>query len=71
MFIAEWFVRLLTAYGAIGLIFAVAFVTRGIQRIDPAAIGAPIGFRLIVLPAAAALWPLLASRWVKSTRGVQ
>jgi hypothetical protein len=61
---AEWFVTLLTAYGAAGLVFAAAFVTLGVQRVDPVAERAPWGFRLIILPGVAALWPLLLRRWI-------
>jgi len=64
-----WFVRALGAYAGIGLLFAVAFVARGIERIDPAARGATLGFRLIVLPASAVLWPLLAWRWLAGAGG--
>lgn len=55
----------LTAYALIGVAFAAAFVSAGIQRIDPQARGSGLGFRLIVLPGAAALWPLLLSRWMR------
>lgn len=51
-------------YAGVGILFAVAFVVRGVAKIDPAAAGAPIGFRLLILPAAALLWPLLLRRWV-------
>jgi hypothetical protein len=60
---ATWLVLAAGAYAAIGLVFALAFVARGIERIDPAARGASFGFRLVVLPGAVALWPLLARRW--------
>ena len=69
MLAAVWFVRLFAAYGAVGLVFAAAFVARGIQRVDPVAAGAPIGFRLIVLTGVAALWPLLAIRWARAAGG--
>ncbi len=68
---AVWFVRLLAAYGAVGLVFAAAFIARGIQRVDPVAAGAPIGFRLIILPGVTALWPLMAVRWAKAAGGAQ
>lgn len=51
-------------YLAIGLVFAIAFVTRGCRRIDPAAADGTLGFRLLILPGAAAFWPLLLRRWV-------
>jgi hypothetical protein len=63
--IATWLVRALGVYAALGLLFGVAFVARGIERIDPGAHGSGWGFRLIVLPAVVAFWPLLLSRWVR------
>ncbi|HKD04621.1 MAG TPA: hypothetical protein VKB79_01855 [Bryobacteraceae bacterium] len=65
---AEWFVNLLTAYGALGVLFAVAFVTKGISRVDPAAKGSGTGFRLIVFPGTVALWPLLLLLWIDKSR---
>jgi len=59
---------LAAAYAAIGLFFALAFVTIGVGRIDHAARGAPLGFRLTILPASAALWPVLLSRWLRTPR---
>jgi hypothetical protein len=61
--IAALFVGLLTTYAGIGLCFAVAFVSRGIDAIDPMARGASWGFRLLVLPGSAIFWPLLLVRW--------
>ena len=62
------FVLLLMAYAAVGLLFGVAFVTRGIARVDHVAEHAPPGFRLIVLPGSAALWPFLLVRWIRASR---
>jgi len=61
---ANWIVGALGVYAALGFLFALAFVSRGIGRIDPAAQGAPWTFRLLVFPATVALWPLLARRWL-------
>jgi hypothetical protein len=55
----------LALYLVVGLVFACAFVTRGVQRIDPAAIGAPWSFRILILPGSAALWPWLLRRWMR------
>lgn len=60
---AVWFVRLLGLYAGLGLLFGLAFVSRGVERLDPAAHGASWGFRLVALPASIALWPLLLRRW--------
>ena len=65
---ASWIVAGLGLYAAVGLLFAVAFVSRGAARLDPGARGAPLGFRLLILPAALALWPLLAKRWLGGER---
>ena len=69
MQVAELLVDGLAAYGLAGAVFAVAFVTTGIQRVDPVAQHAPLGFRLIVLPGVAALWPLLLVRWLRAVPG--
>jgi hypothetical protein len=61
---AVWFVRLVSLYAGLGLLFGLAFVSRGVERLDPAAHGATTGFRLIILPASIALWPLLLKRWL-------
>ncbi len=55
-------------YAIIGAAFGVGFVLRGVERIDPAARGTGWGFRLLIWPGAAALWPLLARRWMRATR---
>ncbi len=61
------FVYALAAYAGVGLVFAVPFVWRGVQRLDSEAQGSGIGFRLLILPGVAALWPMFLYRW---TRGV-
>jgi hypothetical protein len=62
--VAVWLMRALAVYALIGVLFAPAFVLRGIGKIDPAAKGASWGFRLVVLPGVVALWPLLWRRWL-------
>ena len=61
---AQTFIALLGIYLAIGVLFSVPFVAIGVARVDPAARGASWGFRMLILPAVVALWPLLARRWV-------
>ena len=50
------------AYLAIGAAFSIPFVLFFAQRLDPAVPGSTWGFRLMILPGAAALWPLLLLR---------
>jgi hypothetical protein len=63
---AELFVGGLAAYALTGAAFSVVFMLFVIHRVDPVAEHSPIGFRLIVVPGVAALWPLLLSRWLKA-----
>lgn len=60
---ARWIVAAVAAYAGIGLVFALAFVAVGAAHIDPAARGMPWSVRLLLLPGAAALWPLLCIKW--------
>ena len=63
---AEMLVSGVGAYVAAGFLFAVAFVTRGVSRVDPVAREGTLGFRLIILPGTVVLWPLLAAHWLRS-----
>ncbi|HWS97062.1 MAG TPA: hypothetical protein VN620_11400 [Candidatus Methylomirabilis sp.] len=55
-------------YGVIGIVFAIPFVVKGVQRIDEEAIGSGWGFRLLILPGCMAFWPFLLRRWVSGRR---
>ncbi|MYA09030.1 MAG: hypothetical protein F4060_14060 [Holophagales bacterium] len=61
---AEVVVLLCTVYIACGLAFAPFFAWRGVGHIDPAARSTGLGFRLIILPGVAVLWPVLLRRWL-------
>lgn len=54
------------AYVGAGLVFGAAFVLRGVGRVDEAARHAPMGFRLVILPGAVALWPWLLAKWLRA-----
>jgi hypothetical protein len=66
MIVAEGILGLALAYLACGVIFGTAFVIAGVQRLDDAANGASIGFRLLIFPGSVALWPYLALRWFRA-----
>lgn len=61
--LATWLVLGMGIYLGLGVLFAVPFLVRGVQRVDPGAQGAGWGFRVLILPGVAALWPVLARRW--------
>ena len=64
---APLLLSLLGIHLAIGLLFGIAFVIAGAKRIDPGAREGTWGFRLLILPGAAALWPLMMQRWLRGS----
>jgi hypothetical protein len=64
MVVAEVILMVAGAYAGLGVLFSLAFVTRGVGVVDRAARGAPVGFRVLITPGVVALWPLLARRWL-------
>jgi hypothetical protein len=63
--IAEAFLIAFGAYLLCGLVFAIPFALVGVGKIDPHARHGSWGFRLLIIPGTAFLWPVLAHRWVK------
>lgn len=59
----------LAVYGSVGLLVGSAFVWRGVARVDPAARSGTVGFRALILPGAAALWPWVVLRWWRGAGG--
>ena len=51
-------------YLACGLVFAMAFVVKGVQRVDEGARGASVGFRIIIIPGTMVFWPVLLKKWI-------
>lgn len=69
--IAAWALIGLGLYLGLGLVFGLAFIIKGAPAIDPAARGAGWGFRLTILPGAAALWPVLLAKWLRTGRAAE
>ncbi|MEO8636800.1 MAG: hypothetical protein ABI587_16110 [Gemmatimonadales bacterium] len=65
---ATWLVRLATGYLLIGSVFSVPFVLRWAGRLDPVAAHGTGGFRLLIVPGATLLWPLLLGRLLRGER---
>lgn len=57
------------AYVGLGLLFGAFFAFKGAALLDPVAEGAPLGFRIILLPGAAALWPVLGLKLLRRKEG--
>ena len=68
MIVAEVILLIALAYVLCGLAVGVPFVLSGVDRVDEAARGASLGFRLLILPGTIALWPLMATKWIKAPR---
>lgn len=51
-----------------GALFAIPFAWRGAGVLEPVAREGTPGFRLLILPGALTLWPLLLVRWWRATR---
>jgi hypothetical protein len=62
--VAGVLVLVLTVYLAAGAVFALAFVSRGVNALDPRAASAGRGFRTVILPGTIIFWPVLMRRWL-------
>lgn len=48
----------------IGFLFAIAFVTFGLQKVDPAAVESKWRVRVLLIPGVAIFWPRLLWLWI-------
>jgi hypothetical protein len=58
----------LALYVAAGVAVGIAFVAFGVTRVLPEPMPVTIGARILLFPGAAALWPYVLARWLKSSR---
>jgi hypothetical protein len=58
---------LLVAYAAVGSLVALAFVIVGATQVQTMPV--TVGARILLLPGAFVLWPLVVARWLKSRGG--
>jgi len=65
--LATWIARLGGFYLLLGVVFAVPFAFRWVNRIDPVAARGTLGFRLLIVPGSVLLWPLVISRVLRGT----
>lgn len=57
---------ILALYLVAGILFAILFLIKGIEKTDPAAHGSGWGFKLIILPGTIVFWPVLLHKWIQS-----
>lgn len=67
--VVEWVWLGVGGYLLLGLGFAGVFHVWGLGRVDSATQSAGLGFRLLITPGIAALWPLMAWRWKEHGAG--
>jgi hypothetical protein len=58
----------LALYLGVGIVTAVGFVISGATRVLDHPVSMTIGARILLLPAAAALWPYILIRWIRAGR---
>ena len=58
----------LALYAAAGVAVAAAFIVFGVTRVLPEPVPATTGARILLFPGAAALWPYVLVRWLRSSR---
>jgi hypothetical protein len=66
MAVSTFLFWLFAAYAAAGLVTALAFVTFAVVRVLPQPAPVTIPARILLIPAAAALWPYVLFRWRRS-----
>jgi TRAP-type C4-dicarboxylate transport system permease small subunit len=66
--IAQTISDFLMLYLCGGLFFGCTFITAGVAKVDSAARGSSVLFRLLILPATVAFWPFLLAQWIKTAR---
>jgi hypothetical protein len=66
--VARWLLTVAGAYILAGVIFAIPFAWRGAGAVEPVAREGTWGFRLLILPGSATLWPYLLYRWWRASR---
>ena len=54
-------------YLAVGVLFAIAFLPRGVLTIDERLGASPVSVRVLLAPGMVLLWPIFLRRWIVGT----
>jgi hypothetical protein len=65
MTIVEIILCIVALYLALGFLFMIPFIIKGINKIDEGAHGSSIGFRIIIIPGVIVFWIVLLNKWIK------
>jgi len=57
---------IVAVYLAMGFLFMIPFIIKGINKIDEGAHGGSIGFRIIIVPGVIVFWIVLLNKWIKA-----
>ena len=63
---AEILLIIAAIYLALGVLFVIPFLMKGLTKVDEGAQGSTIGFKIIIIPGVIVFWPVLLSKWMKS-----
>lgn len=65
---AQAVLAVLGVYLAIGVVVGIAFIVRGVDRVDPAMAASPKRVRVVILPGVVALWPVMLAKWAGASK---
>jgi hypothetical protein len=70
MIFLEIVLIVLAIYLFAGFVFAIAFVSKGMYRVDEGVHGTGWGFRLLIIPGTMVFWPMLLTKWIAKDKKV-
>ena len=59
---------IISIYLALGFLFMIPFIIKGVNKMDEGAHGGSIGFRIIIIPGVIVFWIILLNKWVKASK---
>lgn len=66
--VIEIILSIVSIYLICGFVFAIAFITKGIDKVDEGAHGSTIGFKIIIIPGVIVFWVLLLKKWLNANK---
>jgi hypothetical protein len=68
MTMVSFILAIIAGYLAVGFLFTIPFLLKGVAKIDEGAHGASWGFRVIIIPGTIVFWPFLLKRWINAIK---